>query len=86
MSKARRQYSEGVGRRHMHQLRDDLNDVQRIMMDNIDDVLQRGTALHGQLWGDVCCAASVWCSVSDGVTCIVPSQCGTTHYTATLYV
>lgn len=48
MDKARRQYSEGVGRRHMHQLRDDLNDVQRIMMDNIDDVLQRGTALHGQ--------------------------------------
>uniref|UniRef100_A0A2P2HXY7 Vesicle-trafficking protein SEC22b-like n=1 Tax=Hirondellea gigas TaxID=1518452 RepID=A0A2P2HXY7_9CRUS len=46
MSKARRQFSEGVGRRHMHQLRDDLNDVQRIMMDNIDDVLSRGTALQ----------------------------------------
>ncbi|KAF2356343.1 Longin domain [Trinorchestia longiramus] len=48
MSKARKQYSEGVGRRHMSQLRDDLNDVQRIMMENIDDVLQRGAALQGE--------------------------------------
>lgn len=32
----------------MHQLREDLNDVQRIMMDNIDDVLQRGAALSGE--------------------------------------
>ena len=47
MSKARKQLSDGVGRRHLHQLRDDLNDVQRIMMDNIDDVLQRGAALTG---------------------------------------
>jgi len=46
MSRARRQYAEGVGRRHMHQLRGDLSDVQRIMMDNIDDVLQRGTQLQ----------------------------------------
>lgn len=45
MSRARKQYGEGAGRRHIHQLRDDLNDVQRIMMDNIDDVLQRGAQL-----------------------------------------
>ncbi|XP_037777066.1 vesicle-trafficking protein SEC22b-B-like isoform X1 [Penaeus monodon] len=45
IQKLRRQYSDQRGRRHMHQLREDLNDVQRIMMDNIDDVLQRGAAL-----------------------------------------
>lgn len=45
IQKLRRQYSDQRGRRHLHQLREDLNDVQRIMMDNIDDVLQRGTAL-----------------------------------------
>ncbi|XP_076034395.1 vesicle-trafficking protein SEC22b-like [Oratosquilla oratoria] len=45
IQKLRRQYSDTRGRRHIHQLREDLNDVQRIMMDNIDDVLQRGTAL-----------------------------------------
>ncbi|XP_066961173.1 vesicle-trafficking protein SEC22b-like [Macrobrachium rosenbergii] len=45
IQKLRRQYSDQRGRRHLHQLREDLNDVQRIMMDNIDDVLQRGAAL-----------------------------------------
>ncbi|KAL7632725.1 UNVERIFIED_CONTAM: hypothetical protein RMT77_016926 [Armadillidium vulgare] len=45
IQKLRRQYSGAPGRRNIHQLRDDLNDVQRIMMENIDDVLQRGTAL-----------------------------------------
>ncbi|KAG0718829.1 Vesicle-trafficking protein SEC22b-B [Chionoecetes opilio] len=45
IQKLRRQYSDQRGRRHLHQLREDLNDVQRIMMENIDDVLQRGTAL-----------------------------------------
>lgn len=48
IQKLRRQYSDQRGRRHMHQLREDLNDVQRIMMDNIDDVLQRGAALSGK--------------------------------------
>lgn len=47
IQKLRRQYSDQRGRRHLHQLREDLNDVQRIMMENIDDVLQRGTALSG---------------------------------------
>ena len=50
MSRARKQYGEGAGRRHIHQLRDDLNDVQRIMMDNIDDVLQRGAQLTGRFF------------------------------------
>ncbi|MCL4136717.1 UNVERIFIED_CONTAM: hypothetical protein GTU68_061633 [Idotea baltica] len=45
IQKLRRQYSGAPGRRNIYQLRDDLNDVQRIMMDNIDDVLQRGAAL-----------------------------------------
>ncbi|XP_042217459.1 vesicle-trafficking protein SEC22b-like [Homarus americanus] len=45
IQKLRRQYSDQRGRRHLHQLREDLNDVQRIMMDNIDDVLQRGATL-----------------------------------------
>lgn len=46
MGKSRKQHSEGAGRRHLHQLRDDLNDVQRIMMENIDEVLTRGAALQ----------------------------------------
>ena len=50
IQKLRRQYSDARGRRQIHQLRDDLNDVQRIMMDNIDDVLQRGTALSGIIY------------------------------------
>ncbi|CAL4061498.1 unnamed protein product [Meganyctiphanes norvegica] len=45
IKKLRRQYTDARGRRNLHQLRDDLNDVQRIMMDNIDDVLARGAQL-----------------------------------------
>ncbi|KAK4303794.1 hypothetical protein Pmani_024224 [Petrolisthes manimaculis] len=45
IQKLRRHYNDQRGHRHMHQLREDLNDVTRIMMDNIDDVLTRGAAL-----------------------------------------
>lgn len=51
----------------MHQLREDLNDVTKIMMDNIDDVLTRGAALSGSR----CLNDFYFLSVlSDSVPCI----------------
>lgn len=45
MQRARRQYAEGGARAPAAQLGGQLGDVQRIMMQNIDDVLQRGAIL-----------------------------------------
>lgn len=36
-------------RRNMSRLNDELQDVQRIMVQNIDDVLQRGETLSGKI-------------------------------------
>lgn len=52
MQRARKQYAEGGARARRAgasaQLSGQLGDVQRIMMQNIDDVLQRGAILSGK--------------------------------------
>ena len=48
MLKAKKSYMDSRARRNMSQLNTELQDVQRIMVQNIDDVLQRGQALSGK--------------------------------------
>lgn len=45
IQKAKKVFSDGRSRRNMNALNNQLQDVQRIMVQNIDDVLQRGTVL-----------------------------------------
>ncbi|XP_011506185.1 PREDICTED: vesicle-trafficking protein SEC22b-B [Ceratosolen solmsi marchali] len=45
LQKAQKIFSDGRSRRNMNVLSNQLQDVQRIMVQNIDDVLQRGTVL-----------------------------------------
>ncbi|XP_035225093.1 vesicle-trafficking protein SEC22b-like [Stegodyphus dumicola] len=45
MQKAKKSYSDNRARRNLTNLNSELQDVQRIMVQNIDDVLQRGAAL-----------------------------------------
>lgn len=45
IQKAKKVFSDGRSRRNMNALNTQLQDVQRIMVQNIDDVLQRGTVL-----------------------------------------
>ncbi|XP_012284456.1 vesicle-trafficking protein SEC22b-B [Orussus abietinus] len=45
IKKAQKTFSDGRSRRNMNVLNNQLQDVQRIMVQNIDDVLQRGTIL-----------------------------------------
>ncbi|KAK2584137.1 hypothetical protein KPH14_006571 [Odynerus spinipes] len=45
IQKAKKVFSDGRSRRNMNALNSQLQDVQRIMVQNIDDVLQRGTVL-----------------------------------------
>ncbi|KOC65984.1 Vesicle-trafficking protein SEC22b-B, partial [Habropoda laboriosa] len=45
IQKAKKVFSDGRSRRNMNALNYQLQDVQRIMVKNIDDVLQRGTVL-----------------------------------------
>lgn len=45
IQKAKKAFSDGRSRRNMNALNSQLQDVQRIMVQNIDDVLQRGTVL-----------------------------------------
>merc|ERR1712051_425457 len=45
IQKAKRTYSDNRGRRNLNNLNTELQDVQRIMVQNIDDVLQRGAVL-----------------------------------------
>ncbi|GIZ03168.1 hypothetical protein CEXT_529691 [Caerostris extrusa] len=45
MHKAKKSYSDNRARRNLTHLNTELQDVQRIMVQNIDDVLQRGAAL-----------------------------------------
>lgn len=49
IQKAKKVFSDGRSRRNMNALNSQLQDVQRIMVQNIDDVLQRGTVLSGKL-------------------------------------
>ena len=43
--KAKKTYSDTRGRRNLTKMNSELQDVQRIMVQNIDDVLQRGAVL-----------------------------------------
>jgi len=45
IQKAKKSILDARGRRHLNQLNSELQDVQRIMVQNIDDVLQRGVAI-----------------------------------------
>lgn len=45
MQKTKKNYMDSRTRRSMNRLNDELHDVQRIMVQNIDDVLQRGEQL-----------------------------------------
>ncbi|CAH3038077.1 vesicle-trafficking protein SEC22b [Pocillopora verrucosa] len=45
IQKARKNYQDSRTRRNLNRLNDELQDVQRIMVQNIDDVLQRGEQL-----------------------------------------
>lgn len=48
IQKAKRIFSDSRSRRNLNTLNSQLQDVQRIMVQNIDDVLQRGTVLSGK--------------------------------------
>jgi vesicle transport protein SEC22 len=45
IQRAKKSITDARGRRHLNQLNNELQDVQRIMVQNIDDVLQRGVAI-----------------------------------------
>jgi len=47
IQKAKKNYIDSRVRRNLSSLNTELQDVQRIMVQNIDDVLQRGTVLSG---------------------------------------
>ena len=49
IQKAKRTYADSRGNRNLNALNNELQDVQRIMVQNIDDVLQRGAVLSGGL-------------------------------------
>lgn len=47
IQKAKKVFTDSRSRRNLNTLNTQLQDVQRIMVQNIDDVLQRGTVLSG---------------------------------------
>lgn len=47
IQRAKKTYTDSRVRRNLNTLNNELQDVQRIMVQNIDDVLQRGTVLSG---------------------------------------
>jgi len=47
IQKAKKSFMDARARRNLNQLNTELQDVQRIMVQNIDDVLQRGVAISG---------------------------------------
>ena len=51
MQKARKSYMDSRARRNLGQINTELQDVQRIMVQNIDEVLMRGEALSGLFKG-----------------------------------
>lgn len=48
LQKSKKGFADSRSRRNMNALNSQLQDVQRIMVQNIDDVLQRGTVLSGK--------------------------------------
>ena len=51
IQKAKKAYQDSRSRRNLNTLNTELHDVQRIMVQNIDDVLQRGAVLSGKaIW------------------------------------
>lgn len=50
IQKAKKQFSDSRSRRNLNVINNQLQDVQRIMVQNIDDVLQRGTVLSGKFF------------------------------------
>merc|ERR1712027_151493 len=48
IQKAKKTYADSRGNRNLNALNNELQDVQRIMVQNIDDVLQRGAVLSGK--------------------------------------
>lgn len=50
IQKAKKQFSDSRSRRNLNVINNQLQDVQRIMVQNIDDVLQRGTVLSGEFF------------------------------------
>lgn len=50
IQKAKKNYIDSRVRRNLNSLNNELQDVQRIMVQNIDDVLQRGTVLSGNIF------------------------------------
>lgn len=49
IQKARKIFTDSRARRNLSAINNQLQDVQRIMVQNIDDVLQRGTVLSGMV-------------------------------------
>lgn len=47
MQKARKTYIDSRARKNLNNINTELQDVQRIMVQNINDVLQRGEAISG---------------------------------------
>ena len=50
IQKAKKIYTDSRGRRNLSALNTELHDVQRIMVQNIDDVLQRGVVMDGKFF------------------------------------
>ena len=50
IQKAKKSVMDARARRNLNQLNTELQDVQKIMVQNIDDVLQRGLAISGMNW------------------------------------
>ena len=48
IQKTKKSFMDSRARRNLNNIHGELNDVQRIMMENIDDVLQRGAQLSGE--------------------------------------
>ena len=49
IQKTKKSYEDSRVRRNLNNINTELQDVQRIMVQNIDDVLQRGEALGGKI-------------------------------------
>lgn len=49
IQKAKKVFTDSRARRNLSALNTELQDVQRIMVQNIDDVLQRGVVLSGNV-------------------------------------
>ncbi len=48
IQKTKKSYTDTRARRNMANINTELQDVQRIMVQNIDDVMQRGVAISGE--------------------------------------